>query len=303
MAAPDRQRPEGPSSLQKGQALCGDAPSRNERAEHHHHRRVHRPSDDRPAVERRPAPGGRGQEPEGVKIKEETQTLATITLQNFFKLYKKLCGMTGTAMTEADEFWKIYKLDVIAIPTNKPLHAHQPSRRDLPHREGEMRRHRRRNRAHQQVGRRRLERRHELVGTIIKETAERSNSRSRHRRSRRSRDKIEQDPAHGRPMLVGTVSIEKSERLARCSTARHQARGAQRQASPARGRDRRPGRPHRRRDHRHEHGRPRHRHHPGRQPGNDGLGACCKDKYATRLDVPRGRVEATGRRDRAARRR
>src|SRR5262249_28139972 len=58
---------------------------------------------------------------EGVKIKEETQTLATITLQNYFKLYKKLAGMTGTAMTEANEFWKIYKLEVIAIPTNKPL--------------------------------------------------------------------------------------------------------------------------------------------------------------------------------------
>ncbi|HEV3258528.1 MAG TPA: preprotein translocase subunit SecA, partial [Gemmataceae bacterium] len=52
---------------------------------------------------------------EGVKIKEETQTLATITLQNYFKLYRKLAGMTGTAMTEANEFWKIYKLDVIAI--------------------------------------------------------------------------------------------------------------------------------------------------------------------------------------------
>ena len=58
---------------------------------------------------------------DGVKIKEETQTLATITLQNFFKLYKKISGMTGTAMTEANEFWKIYKLDVIAVPTNKPL--------------------------------------------------------------------------------------------------------------------------------------------------------------------------------------
>jgi preprotein translocase subunit SecA len=58
---------------------------------------------------------------DGVKIKEETQTLATITLQNFFKLYKKLSGMTGTAMTEANEFWKIYKLDVIAVPTNRPL--------------------------------------------------------------------------------------------------------------------------------------------------------------------------------------
>jgi preprotein translocase subunit SecA len=58
---------------------------------------------------------------DGVKIKKETQTLATVTLQNFFKLYKKLAGMTGTAMTEANEFWKIYKLDVIAIPTNRAL--------------------------------------------------------------------------------------------------------------------------------------------------------------------------------------
>jgi preprotein translocase subunit SecA len=58
---------------------------------------------------------------ERVKIKEENQTLATITLQNFFKLYKKLAGMTGTAMTEANEFMKVYGLDVLAMPTNKPL--------------------------------------------------------------------------------------------------------------------------------------------------------------------------------------
>ena len=57
---------------------------------------------------------------ERVKVKEETQTLATITIQNFFKLYKKLAGMTGTAMTEAEEFFKIYKLDVVAVPTNRP---------------------------------------------------------------------------------------------------------------------------------------------------------------------------------------
>lgn len=55
------------------------------------------------------------------RIKEENQTLATITLQNFFRLYKKLAGMTGTAMTEAAEFDKIYKLEVVIIPTNKPL--------------------------------------------------------------------------------------------------------------------------------------------------------------------------------------
>ncbi len=58
---------------------------------------------------------------ERVKIKEENQTLATITLQNFFKLYKKLAGMTGTAMTEATEFYKVYGLDVVAIPTNREL--------------------------------------------------------------------------------------------------------------------------------------------------------------------------------------
>ncbi len=58
---------------------------------------------------------------ERVKVKEENQTLATITLQNFFKLYKKLAGMTGTAMTEANEFYKVYHLDVIAIPTNQSL--------------------------------------------------------------------------------------------------------------------------------------------------------------------------------------
>jgi preprotein translocase subunit SecA len=58
---------------------------------------------------------------EKVKVKEENQTLATITLQNFFKLYRKLAGMTGTAMTEATEFYKVYELDVIAIPTNQAL--------------------------------------------------------------------------------------------------------------------------------------------------------------------------------------
>jgi len=57
---------------------------------------------------------------EGVKVKPENQTLATITLQNYFKLYGKLAGMTGTAMTEAAEFWKIYKLDVLNVPTNRP---------------------------------------------------------------------------------------------------------------------------------------------------------------------------------------
>jgi preprotein translocase subunit SecA len=58
---------------------------------------------------------------EKVKVEGETQTFATITLQNFFRLYDKLAGMTGTAVTEAPEFWEIYKLDVLAIPTNEPV--------------------------------------------------------------------------------------------------------------------------------------------------------------------------------------
>jgi len=58
---------------------------------------------------------------EGVKVERDTQTLATITLQNYFRMYKKLAGMTGTAETEAAEFFEIYKLDVVVIPTNKKM--------------------------------------------------------------------------------------------------------------------------------------------------------------------------------------
>ncbi|WP_144605996.1 preprotein translocase subunit SecA [Algoriphagus algorifonticola] len=58
---------------------------------------------------------------ENVKVEDATQTYATITLQNYFRMYHKLAGMTGTAETEAGEFWEIYKLDVVVIPTNKPI--------------------------------------------------------------------------------------------------------------------------------------------------------------------------------------
>ncbi len=58
---------------------------------------------------------------EGVKIEKESQTLASITLQNYFRMYNKLAGMTGTAATEAEEFYRIYKLDVVSIPTNEPM--------------------------------------------------------------------------------------------------------------------------------------------------------------------------------------
>jgi preprotein translocase subunit SecA len=64
---------------------------------------------------------------EHVKIKEENQTLATITIQNYFRLYEKLAGMTGTALTEAEEFRHIYKLETVVIPTNQPM-----IRQDLP---------------------------------------------------------------------------------------------------------------------------------------------------------------------------
>ena len=58
---------------------------------------------------------------EKVTIQPENQTLASITFQNYFRLYNKLSGMTGTASTEAEEFWKIYKLEVVEIPTNKTM--------------------------------------------------------------------------------------------------------------------------------------------------------------------------------------
>ena len=61
---------------------------------------------------------------ENVKIEAATQTFATITLQNYFRMYHKLAGMTGTAETEAGEFWEIYKLDVVVIPTNRPIARH-----------------------------------------------------------------------------------------------------------------------------------------------------------------------------------
>ena len=66
---------------------------------------------------------------EGVKIERENQTLATITFQNYFRMYKKLAGMTGTADTEAAEFDKIYKLDVVVIPTNRAMVRDDPRRR------------------------------------------------------------------------------------------------------------------------------------------------------------------------------
>ena len=87
---------------------------------------------------------------EGVQIKDENQTLATITLQNYFRLYDKLAGMTGTAMTEAAEFNQIYKLGVVPIPTNMPMIRAGRGRRRLPDRAGQVRR---RGRGHRRAAR------------------------------------------------------------------------------------------------------------------------------------------------------
>ncbi len=76
---------------------------------------------------------------EHVTVQPENQTLASITFQNYFRLYPKLAGMTGTALTEADEFAEIYKLEVVEIPTNVPVIRTRRRRRGVPHRGGEIR--------------------------------------------------------------------------------------------------------------------------------------------------------------------
>ncbi len=150
---------------------------------------------------------------EGVQIKEENQTLATITLQNFFKLYDKICGMTGTAMTEANEFWKVYKLDVVAIPTNKPL-------RRVNHPDVVFRTEREKYNAIVDE----IERMHkwdvlinnkgeEYWGTILHEDDEKIEFRARDEKEKETIAKagIREIERAGRPILVGTISIERSE--------------------------------------------------------------------------------------------
>src|SRR5580658_1721520 len=116
---------------------------------------------------------------EGVKIERENQTLATITFQNYFRMYKKLSGMTGTAETEATEFNKIYKLDVSLIPTNRPLRrAENP---DVVYRTA-------------------AEKYEAVVNGIMQE----DNSYA---------FGLRQIHESGQPVLVGTISIEQSEHL------------------------------------------------------------------------------------------
>ncbi len=152
---------------------------------------------------------------EGVKIKEETQTLATITLQNYFKLYDRICGMTGTAMTEANEFWKIYQLDVIAIPTNRPL-----QRIEHPDIIYATEKYKWRAVAEE------IENYHKwdmvflkndefVVGTIKEENDDEVviATKDSGEVERIPRSQVTRVQRRGRPVLVGTVSIEKSERL------------------------------------------------------------------------------------------
>ena len=117
---------------------------------------------------------------EGVKIERENQTLATITFQNYFRMYKKLAGMTGTAETEAAEFGKIYNLDVVVIPTNRNL-----IRKEYP----------------DVVYRTEKEKFTAVVNGIMQEDDSFANG-IRHFHER------------GQPVLVGTISIEKSESIA-----------------------------------------------------------------------------------------
>jgi preprotein translocase subunit SecA len=154
---------------------------------------------------------------EGVKIKEENQTLATITLQNYFKLYKKLSGMTGTAMTEANEFYKTYKLDVIAIPTNRGMQRiEHPDSIYLTEKEKykavaddiEVM-----NKFDQIV----LKDGTSKFGEFKRETDLAVEFRVREETQTTQFDKanISKIFHKGRPILVGTVSIEKSERLSK----------------------------------------------------------------------------------------
>ena len=153
---------------------------------------------------------------EGVRIKEESQTLATVTLQNFFKLYNKLGGMTGTAMTEANEFWKIYKLDVIAIPPNRTLQRKNHS--DVIFRTerekwvavaDEIERINRWDSVN-------LKDNTWITGKITNDSENgvelelKGTKKTEHIPA----EKIQTIQRKGLPILVGTVSIEKSERLA-----------------------------------------------------------------------------------------
>ncbi len=152
---------------------------------------------------------------ENVPIKKENQTLATITLQNFFKLYVKICGMTGTAMTEASEFWKIYKLDVVAIPTNRELR--RTNNPDVIYCTGKEKY----TAVADEIERihkwdvLEMDNHEEWFGTITREDDDsiEFNPKGRKGKETIARERIRGIERRGRPMLVGTISIERSEQI------------------------------------------------------------------------------------------
>ncbi|QDU96853.1 preprotein translocase subunit SecA [Lignipirellula cremea] len=152
---------------------------------------------------------------ERVQIKKETQTLATITLQNFFKLYKKISGMTGTAMTEATEFMKIYELDVIAIPTHRKMQRIE--RPDAIYRTEKEKYEAVANEIERAVKWDVLVLKggDEIWCEILKETDDEITYRPRESKTKETISplKVSKIDRRGRPVLVGTVSIEKSERI------------------------------------------------------------------------------------------
>ncbi|WP_146445609.1 preprotein translocase subunit SecA [Botrimarina colliarenosi] len=154
---------------------------------------------------------------EGVEIKQENQTLATITLQNFFKQYDKLAGMTGTALTEAGEFWQIYKLDVVGIPTNRPMQRiempdviYGTEKEKFESLADEIERVNKHTTVELAGG-------DWFIGSIVKETDSEIEIQLVGKKETKTFDKakVKHIQYPGRPILVGTVSIEKSERLSR----------------------------------------------------------------------------------------
>ena len=177
---------------------------------------------------------------EGVPVKEETQTLATITIQNFFKLYKERAGMTGTALTEATEFMKIYELEVVEIPTNRPIN--RLDHNDKMYRDTEEKYNAIVDEIHEIRRRGRpadpflladaltalkpiLTRQGADVSPIdeaLKQFARASmDDRQVLRFMLEVYDEAMGDLVHGRPILVGTTSVENSEKLSRLLDQRY----------------------------------------------------------------------------------
>ncbi|MEK6676135.1 MAG: hypothetical protein AABZ47_10835, partial [Planctomycetota bacterium] len=177
---------------------------------------------------------------ENVRVKEETQTLATITIQNFVKLYLSKGGMTGTAFTEATEFDKIYGLDVVEIPTNRPVNrrdSNDKMYRDVEQKYGaivdEIHEVHRRGRpadpflladtltALKPI----LTRQGQETSRIDEAIKQFENAEYGDRKviafMLQTYDEVLGDLAHGRPVLVGTTSVENSEKISRLLTNRY----------------------------------------------------------------------------------